>query len=261
LCGALASNQLQWDGDSLIALGLVVILVEFAWGSLWDLVTSTAWFGLVSDNWVPTRSKLVFALPYTLPQSPGGRIAHSVEWLRDRFWPAFGSSVLGLAAAAGLALVISLLLDAPIRLPTAALVALLGVAMVWRKHGRTPLAVQALVQVGLSWMVGHLVFAEQTVASWALALAFSVAAWGAYRASNRLSFGLVLLNGGLTISILIAFIMREPLAAGLMAILLLGVVSLQLVSVRDSELDLVHLQTRTGPWFLAMMVVAALALP
>jgi hypothetical protein len=107
-------------------------------------------------------------------------------------------------------------------------------------------------------MLGHLVFDEMGQASLALALTFTVSAWGALRAAKGLSSGLWLLNVGLVASILVIAASEQPLAAGLMGFLALGILALQLVLGQNREIDLSRVQSKTGPWLMGIMLVAAL---
>ena len=265
LCGALASNQLRWDGQVLLSLALVLILADLAWGTIWDLATGTDWFRLLAEDWSPSRRVMMLALPYTQPGSPGAKISLSLGWFagwwRSVFWPAAGSALLGLLAAVLLAVVLSLALPARLRLLSAALVALVGLGVAVRKQGKEPLAGQALVQVGLSWLAGTLVFAEMGSASLALALVFAIAAWGALRAGIGLAGGKWLLNGGVILSIVLMVAMKQPLAAGLMGLLFFGQVALQISLLHGDGATNAQLRDRTGPWLMAIMLVAALAVP
>lgn len=264
-CGVLASKQLRWDGQVLLTCALVLVLADLAWGSLWDLVTGTDWFGLVSAARFPPSPAQASGLPYTLPSSPGGRLSlglsRLVGWWRQVFWPAAGAVVLGLAAATVLTVILCLLLPDRLRPLNAAVVALIGVGLFQRKRGRDPLAGQSLVQVGLSWLAGHLAFAGMEKVSLALALMFAIAAWGATRVGQGHRGGLWFLNGGLAASAVLMVVLKQHLAAGVMGLLVFGPVALQVVFRSGDELASKNLRDRTGPWLMAIMLVAALAVP
>jgi hypothetical protein len=139
------------------------------------------------------------------------------------------------------------------------LVALIGVGIIQRKSGQAPLAGHAVVQVGLGWMTGHMVFAEIDGVSLALALAFSVAAWGAARTVKGCRGGLWLLNGGTVAAIALVVRQREPLIAGLMGLLLFGVVAYQVTLGPGDEAARTRLRNWTGPWLMAIMLLAVVA--
>ena len=60
-----------------------------------------------------------------------------------------------------------------------------------------------------------------------LALAFTLAVWGALRAAQGQRFGLWLLNGGQILAVALVAALLQPLAAGLMALLVAGQIALQ----------------------------------
>jgi hypothetical protein len=264
-CGALASNQLRWDAQILLTLALVVILADLAWGSVWDLATGPIGRQLRGEGWIPPQSGLPTGLPYMLPEAPAGRLSLQVQWLvawwRQVFWPAAGSALLGLLVAVLLTVVLAILLPDRLRLLHAALVALVGLGVVQRRRGWEPLAGQALVQVGLSWWAGHLVFGELNRASFALALIFSLATLGALRVAQGRRSGLWFLNGSLIVGTLLVVGWRQPLIAGVMGLLFFGAAALQLTLNPDREIEWVKLFDRTGPWLMAIMLMAALAVP
>jgi hypothetical protein len=265
LCGALASNQLHWQGDVLLDFVLVLLLVELGWGSLWDLAVGTDWFRPVAEGWPPLGPISPVTLPYTQPHSPGGRLARWLGrlgcWWREAFWPAVGPALLGLLAAALLTVVLALLLPATLRPLQAALVALIGLGMVQRRRGRQPLAAQALVRVGLGWLAGVAVFAALGTASAVLAFAFALAAWGNLRLAEGLPRGLWLLNAGQAIGVVVLLMLKQPLVAGVAGLFLFGQVAMQ-PSLRYGDTPAhTTVSRRTWPWLMAAMLLAAWALP
>jgi hypothetical protein len=282
LCGALASNQLRWDGELLLDLGLVLLLVELGWSNLWDLAVMTGWFRPLADGWPPKRFAPAASLPYTLPRSPGGRIARGLgrfaAWWREAFWPAAGSSLLGLLAALLLTVLLSLLLPERLRPLSAVLAALIGLGIVMRRRGRDPLAAEALVRVGLSWLAGHAVFAELGTESVVLALAFALAAWGGLRLAAGLRWSLWLLDAGQVAAVVVLIALKQPIVAGLAGLLFFGQLAMQPAlrygggadgagadpaSIdRRANLDRrAAVSRRTWPWLMALMLLAAVALP
>jgi hypothetical protein len=262
VCGGLASNSLRWEGDSLLALAMVVLLADLGWGSFFDLATGTEWFrpsvGVPPPSQPPGRS----ALPYTQPDSPGGRLlragSRARRWWQDRFWPSAGSALLGLLAAAILIVVLALLLPPRLYPLNGVLLALTGAGVLLRRRGAF-LAGQAAVLVGLGWLAGHMVFAEASAASLVLALGFVVAAWGILRVSQGLRAGLWLSNGGMAAAAIALVFLKQPLAAGAVGLLLFGQMALQ-PSLRFGG-EPVRVVRRMWPWMMVAMLVAALAIP
>jgi hypothetical protein len=263
LCGALAAEGLAWGGEALLTLMLVLLLTELAWGSLWDLATGTDWFGTLVQNWPAEAAPVLPRLPYTQPGSPGGRLVARLEglagWWRGAFWPEAGPSLLGLLAAVILAVALALLLPASLRPLHAAVVALAGLGLAWRRHGRDALAGAALVQVGLGWLAGHLVFADLAWPSLLMGLFFAAAVWGGLRLTRGLAGGVSLLNAGQAAVAGLLVVQKQPLAAGAVGLLLLGQVALQPGLYQGDDAG--RLFRRTWPWLLAAMLLAALALP
>jgi len=270
LCGVLASNQMRWEGEALLNLALALLLVELGWGSLWDLAVGTEWFRPLAEGWPPTTAKPAAALPYTQPHALGGRLARWLgrlsTWWREAFWPTAGPALLAVLAAALLTAVLTLLLPNRIRPLYAALIALVGLGLVQRRREKDPLAVQALVRVGLSWLAGHAVFGELGLASVTLALAFALAAWGDLRVAARLPRGLWLLNAGQAVAIVVLLVLRQPVAAGMAGLFLFGQVAMQpslryAVEPDGGKERYTIVSRRTWPWLMATMLVVALALP
>lgn len=265
LCGALASNRLRWEGEGLLTLALVLLLVELAWGSLWDLAVGTNWFRPLAEGWPPARAASLLSLPYTHPDSPGGRLLRGlgrlVGWWREAFWPAAGSALLGLVAAVVLTVVLSVLLPNRLRLLNAALVALVGPGLALRRSGRDSLLGQALVQVGLGWLAGHAAFAEVREPSLILSLSFALAAWGALRVFEGRARGLWLLNGGQVAGTVLLVVLKQPLLAGAMGLLLFGQIAMQPSLRSGGDARRLAFSGRTWPWLMAAMLVAAMALP
>jgi hypothetical protein len=121
------------------------------------------------------------------------------------------------------------------------------------------LAGQAAVLVGLSWLAGHMVFADLNTASLVLALAFTLAAWGILRVSQELKAGLWLLNGGLAVAVIALVLLRQPLAVGVVGLLFFGQMALQ-PALRFGG-DPARVVRRMWPWVMVAMLLAALAIP
>jgi hypothetical protein len=269
LCGALASNQVQGNADvgavraDLLVLGLVLLLADLGWGSLWDLIVGTSWRSLWIDGWPPAQAASLINLPYTQPTSPGGRLFRRMNrlagWFRETLWPEAGPALLGVLAAAALAIVLTLLLPPRLLFLEAALLGLVGLGLVQHWRGRAALAPHAFVLVGLGWMAGHAAFAEVSRASLLLALAFSAAAWGSLRVASELKWGLWLLDSGQVAMITLLFVWRKPLAAALAGLFLFGQILLQPLVHAGS--DPARIMRRTWPWLMAAMLVAAWASP
>ena len=263
LCGALASHGLEWGADDGWTLMLVLLLIELGWGSLWDLATRSRWMQVLAEGWPPQQAVPAPRLPYTRPGTPAGRLSDGlgrlVAWWRETGWPASGGALIGAAAAALLVAALSLLLSDTLRLLNAALIALVGLGLWQRQRGGEPLLGGALVSVGLSWLAGHVAFAPMGGPSLLVALLFSLSLWGAMRLKQDRRGALWLLDGGQIGVVVILAASREPLAAFAVGLLLLGQVALQPGLAAGADRG--QVLRRTWSWFMAAMLVAALALP
>jgi hypothetical protein len=269
LCGALASNELRLTAGDLLTLVLVMLLADLAWGSLWDLATGPDWFRLLAGTlkgtggWPPEQAAALPSLPYSQPGSPAGRLFRGLNrllgWWRATFWPVAGTALLGFLAAAMLAVVLNQLLPAHLGPLNLALVALVALGVIQRRHGRPAAAIQACVQVGLGWLAGHAALGMISRPSLIVALAFVVATWGLLRVGEGLPRGLWLLNGGQVVAVGLLVVLRQPLLAGAVGLLLFGQIAQQpALRFGPEPAERVH---RIWPWLMAAMLVAALALP
>lgn len=262
-CGALASNALHWVGQDLLTLVLVLVLVDLAWGSVWVLVDGIDWRRLlvagvpkVSVKWGPT-------LPYLQPDSPAEslfrRLGRFSAWWRQVLWPSSGPSLLGLVSAGVLAGVLTLLLPRQIAPLNAVLVGIVGLGVAQRWRGGLPLVAQSFAMVGLSWLAGHAAFAAPAGHSIMLAVCYSLATWGGQRLAAGQSGALWLLNGGQAAAIVVLVVLRQPLAAGLVGLLLFGQIALHPSLCRQAAPA--QVVRRTWPWLFVSMLGAALAIP
>ena len=193
-----------------------------------------------------------------------GRFA---AWWRGAFWPSTGPALLGLLAATLLVVVLGLLLPERLLPLNAALVALIGLGIAQKRMGKEPLAVQAMVRVSLSWLAGHAVLGELGTASLVFAPAFALAAWGNLRLASGRRWGLWLLNAGQVVAFTVLIALKQPLVAGAAGLLFFGQLAMQ-PSLRyedgggpDGTERRATVSRRTWPWLMALMLVAALALP
>jgi hypothetical protein len=79
--------------------------------------------------------------------------------------------------------------------------------------------------------------------------------------------GLWLLNGGQVASVVVVVVLKQPLAAGAMGLLCFGTLALETTSALQTSSRLrddlagSRVGERVAPWLMAMMLVAALAIP
>ncbi len=264
LCGALASGALGLGGQQLLSLVLVLVLVEPVWGTLWELALGTDWPARGDES--PSDDKRALgALPYTVPGSPGYRLA---RWLGQRFhrwqttlWPRTGSAVVGLFTAALLTVVLAIVLGRPVvAVSAAALVCIALAFFAARGGGRPPLWPRAMVDIGLAWLAGHLAFASLTWPSVALAVLYTGVlltrqffATG-YEQPPRLG-----LSNALQVAVVVLLVgLRRPVLAGAVGLLLTPQWLMQPL-LRHGWTRHGYLR-RTEPLIMAAMLAAAVAL-
>jgi hypothetical protein len=95
----------------------------------------------------------------------------------------------------------------------------------------------------------------------ALALCFTLSAWGALQVGGAQAVGragLWLLNGGQVLGLAVMIIVKQPLATGGLGLALLGQVALQLEVLQRGDPE--GMIRHTWPWLMAAMAVAAAAI-
>jgi hypothetical protein len=110
-----------------------------------------------------------------------------------------------------------------------------------------------------------------------LALAFSLAAWGGLRLAAGLRWSLWLLDAGQVAAVVVLIALKQPVVAGLAGLLFFGQLAMQPAlryggdnaagadragTDRRANLDRrATVSRRTWPWLMALMLLAAVALP
>lgn len=264
VCGALASNQLRWD-ETLLNLALALLMVELGWGSLWDVAVGSDWPKVLSRRWPPGRPARVLVLPYTRPHSPAGRLTHALSlvtgWWRETLWPTAGPALLGLFASIILTAVLALYLPERLHPLHLILAALGGLALLQRRRGKEPLATHALSRVCLAWLAGHGSISDLDTTSAIVAAAFALSAWGNLRVGAAQRRGIGLLIAGQVAAIAVLLSDRQPLAAGLVILLLLAQVALLPSLHYGGPAAHITVSRRTWPWLMLVMLGVAWALP
>jgi len=265
VCGAVIAVRWPPQGADLITLLFVVILVTLGWGTVWQLATTTDWFGVFADSRRTSQAGSRRGLPYTQPGSPAGRVGRWLGslsgWWREAFWPRLGSPATGLLVAAALIGASAVILPGRLAPLVAAFAALVALAVVRQRRGKGSPGGEALARVGLGWLAGHLAFGEMQWPSLALALCFALGAWGALRMGSGQAAdrsGLWLLDGGQVLGLAVLIAAKQPLAAGGLGLALFGQVALQMPLVQGG--DRRGMARRTWPWLMAAMAVAAVAI-
>jgi hypothetical protein len=273
LCGAVASAALDVSWHTLISLLLGLLLVDSLLGTVWSLITSDRWASVAREEANPGQKTRPSALPYTLPGSLGYR---SFELLSERvsLWQSTlsskaGSSLLSLIFSSLFSVVVAALLgEGPLLLTGAALVVVVLYFAFFRSQGATRLALGSCYLAGLVWLIGYATFHEFAALSsdkgvlvvpllWA---AIYAVAFHAYQllSTGGLARGAALLNLAQIAAAAVLVIVKQPILAGIVGLLLLPQMLLQpsLLSTGDGSWYLRRVQVFT---MAAMMATAAAA--
>ncbi len=275
LCGALASGGLAWGSEPLLRLGLLLFLVDLLWGGLWSALASTDWSNPLR-HWQRWRhGQPASSIPYATPSGPAGRLAETQGQLKS-WWDAElgltrGSILVGLGSTLALSLLLSALLGNRLLLLTLAAISLSQLVFVLTGgDGRPVPAVQAVLEMGLAWLAGHVLFEPVSASSLSLALLYSLTYAGGLGLMLDQS-GLGLWNLGQLGAVVVMVLLRQPWLAGVA-----GMLWLVQAFPQAGVLDVVQWAREAGepkerqalairylryaqPWLMVAMLLAAVA--
>ena len=249
------------NGQNLLFLLIVLFLADPLWGTLWHLIAERDWFA--SSNSLQAQEASLAALPYTTPGSPSYRafswLNQKRAWWRAVFWPRLGRALLGLVVALPLTLILAVVLGQRVIILTVAALAIMMLGLLRaRRRSVPPLSLRAILEMGFAWLVGHAAFGPLTLWSFLLAGLYTVAYHSCLKlATNSERHWPLLLKVSQVIVITILVFLREPVVAGVVALMLLPQMLLQPFLGRG-EVRLWYLR-RTYPFLMAGMLLAALA--
>jgi hypothetical protein len=254
LAGAFSANTDVFALASPLQIVGAVLLADTAWGVLWRLTTSH----LEAAAGEPISSAVA---PYFSTQSPAGRFLHTLKQV------AAGASWHELVAALALVVALSLLLG-----PTSVVLsAFAGAVILWAwvlvQAGKQPAACDALLNVGLPWLLGVMLvhgpsaLAHPTagLAPLLMGLAFTALQWGARRA--YLSGGLRIWGAwlGQAVVLLALIALQQSWTLMTIAVIMLPP-AWWLWHAGNAVEDIDGALTHSGPWWLAAMMLSAMAL-
>jgi hypothetical protein len=258
VCGIVASSAFTWNGRDILIAALAVLLADGVWATVWWSLVETDWANSFG-RWAQIDNRdQIKPLPFSQPGSPADRaqrwFTRFLDWWRSVLWPEAGTAVLSVIVASGLGLALSAVIGWPALALSLAAFALIQISLIVRRRlGRLPLALHALLDIGLAWTLGHAAWGDLSLLSLGMAIIFSIAYAGA----------LNLLHGGsstrrwllaqlLAIGLLVA--LQEPLAAFALSV----VVAAQ--ALLASVLRGRSFARATQFWLMAAMLIAALAI-
>jgi hypothetical protein len=264
LCGACAADNWRWDGDRFLALVVTLFVTEVLWGSWRAQLVDMDWDSYVAAHPLPEPGDPVPALPYTAPNSPLGRALRRWgqvrRWIRETLPAERRGALLALPILPPVLLLFSALVGGQTFILSLAALALS--LLEWRlaRRGRTHSAPQAGLEIGLSWLAGHIAFAPLTTTSFSLACCYALAYQGAlaYQSLERRSWALRALYLGQAAAVVAVLAQRHP-SAPLAATgigLLLAPQLLLLVRSQSGESASEYLR-RAIPFMMIAMPIAA----
>lgn len=251
LAGALASGAPLLDGAAILRLLGAAILADSLWGMLWRLTAG-------GEGALSAAPVLARHLPYYQAQSPAGRTLRLIRYMiADAGW-------YELIVALGSAAILSLLLGwAALGLTVLAWAVTLW-AWLLTQAGRRPAGCDALLNVGLPWLLGWALMSNvgaalNTRVEWSgpiLAVAFTLMQWGVWRVylvENRQMVAAWLGQ----MSVVVALIGLQQVRALVPVALLLLPSWWFLRRAGQGEMTTQAALTHSGPWWLAAMLLSA----
>jgi hypothetical protein len=279
LCGLCAAISWQrgsddlsslFDGslaNTLLALLLTMFIAEVLWGTWRALLVDLDWGRLFAAHPLPDHGDPVLQLPYTAPWSPMGRLLG--QWGRARRWLREAASTEARGALSSFPVLppLILLLSTVVgwQLVVLSLAALSLTLIEWlvARRRRSHEALQAGLEIGLCWLAGHSTLHPLTWSSLTLACCYSIAYQGALSltrtrsaADHHRSGSLALLFGGQAAAFVLLVLLRHPLPATIVGVLLAP--QLLLVPRLGPGAQSRWYLQRAVPFLMIAMLVAAL---
>ncbi len=260
LAGIIASGGLRWEGEALLRTVLLLLLADLGWGNLWWAVAGTDWASLRErwSVWSAGGDQQSWGfLPYTQPNSPASSLARwwgdLRSWNRDELWPMRGTQLGAILVGLLLAIALGAVLGSAILMLTLAVLAISQLALfLGRADGEASPLAQAVVEIGIPWIAGGIVFGSLTGGILGVAAGLVLVYVGLALVSRGRGGGVWMAIGHAGVVIALAA-MGHPLAAGVVGALYFSQLAL-LPWLREMILGLAQ-------WpFLLMMLVAAVGL-
>jgi hypothetical protein len=182
LSGVIAAGHWRWEGSVVLSLIIAAFISEVLWSSWRAQLVDADWRQFVRLHPLPERGDRVPLPPYAKPGSPVGRFLTQVGrirlWMRKELPDERRGMLIATAVLPPLILLLSALVSVHMLILSAA--ALSIVILEWRaaERERGHDALRAALEIGLSWLAGHLVMAPLTPVSLILACCYATAYQG-----------------------------------------------------------------------------------
>jgi hypothetical protein len=261
LCGVIASGGFGWQGQDGLRFALLILLVDGGWGTLWKALASTDWTTPLK-RWRQWRmGNSIALLPYTLPGSPGARVARWLgelhTWWRECLWPACGPAISAILITLPVAALLATLLGPSLLLMSLVALSVMQLGLAWEGgRGIAGPGWNACIAVALPWIAGHIAFGPITLRSAGMAALFAMA-WGStWRAKS--GGGRLLMIGTQLLAMAYLILSRHPITTGGIALLLIPQLAL-LPWLRHGQLTIWYVR-HTRPWLMGAMLAVAMTL-
>jgi len=182
LSGVIAAGHWRWQGSTLLSLIVVAFIAEILWSSWRAQLVDAGWKQWAQTHPLPTRGAPMPTLPYTQPDSPLGRslacIGRVRLWIQEVLPDERRGALIATFALPPLILLLSALVS--MHMLTLSVAALSIVILEWRAAAKEENhdALRAVLEIGFSWLAGHLVVAPLTPVSLILACCYATSYQG-----------------------------------------------------------------------------------
>jgi len=264
-----ARALLQASRHGLVAVVLALFIAEVLWSTWRARVVEAGWAGLCSRGPLPPTTDPALVLPFTTPWSPLGRLqrswSHARSWLRQAVPAEAAGALPTLAILPPLILILSAFAGQGMALLSLAAICLALIEWRVARRASPHTAMQAALQIGLSWLAGHSAFRQVTMSSFILACCYAISYQGTLSldaettppGARRRSWSLSLLFGGQVAALVLLVLLGHPVVAALVSMLLAP--QMLLVSrLGQGEPNAWFLQ-RALPFLMAAMPIVAWA--
>lgn len=267
LCGTMASGRWRWQADRLLSLLLTLVIVEALWSTWRAILVDMDWGAYVAAHPWPDRGDPLSLPLYVTPWSPLGHLfvtwARVRRWMRETLPAERRGALLAMPFLPPLILLLSVTAGQPMVLLSLATLALSLIEWRVSRRGSSHRSLQAAMEVGLSWLAGHAVFAPLTWPSFTLACCYALVYQGALSLEDascqpgRRSWTVALMYGGQICALCLLVLLQHPFAA-LLSGLICAPQGLLLADSKPGEPRTGHLR-RAAPFMALSMLVAAWA--
>jgi hypothetical protein len=271
LSGVIAAGRWRWEGSSLLSLVMVAFITEILWSSWRAQLVDAGWKAWTEAHPIPVTGASVPVLPYTRPGSPLGRslsyIGRVRLWIEEVLPAERRGALIAAVALPPLILLLSTLVG--IDMLVLSVAALSIVLLEWRvaARGGGHDALRAALEIGFSWLAGHLVAAPLTPLSLILASCYATAYQGILGAErsptggDRLSgwpFAL-LISGQMVAGLTVLLVGQEAGRLGAIALAFLIIPQLLLLVGTSLPSQGQAYARRVAPFLMLAMPIAAWA--